>query len=96
MRWLVLVGAWTTLETTVSMQSQASIQRKLNSVSQNLSDFEDMAREPSTLGHEISHAHERAGHAHVINLQIGCYISMSYPDRVNRDTTNFECSVDTT
>ena len=53
--------------TVVSVRSQANVQSKLNSVSWNLSDFEDVAREPLRLGHEIHHAHvrelERAGHA---------------------------------
>ena len=53
--------------TMVSVWSQANIQSKLDSVSRNLSNFEDVIREPSRLGHEIPHTHarelERAGHA---------------------------------
>ena len=45
--------------TTVSVQSQANIQSRLGSVSQNLSDFEDVARETLRLGHEIYHTHAR-------------------------------------
>ena len=48
-------------------RSQANVQRKLELVSQNLSDFVDVARAPLKLCHEIYHAHarelERAGHA---------------------------------
>ena len=50
-----------------SVRSQANVQRKLESVSQNLYDFVDVAREPSKLCHEICDAHarelERSGHA---------------------------------
>ena len=54
----MLVEVWTS-QTVVSVQSQANVQNKLDSVSRTLSDFEDIAREPLRLGHEFHHSHAK-------------------------------------
>ena len=56
----------------VSVQSQANVQSKLDSVSRNISDLGDVAREPSRLDHKIHHAHagelKKAGYVHLSRI----------------------------
>ena len=47
----------------------ANIQRKLDLVSWNLTDFEEIAREQLRLGYEIHHEHARRSRAHVFQCR---------------------------
>ena len=103
--YILLVGAWTNSNrgTVDSVQSQANIQRKFDSVSQNLFDFENVASKLK-LCHEICHAHarelERAGHTHLrIHFAVWTLHTHIDLDRANLNTIwiqsgdKFECSV---
>ena len=90
--------------TMVSVQSQANIQSNLDLVSQNHSDYEDMAREPSRLSHELYHVHARgAGHAHLSRINFAVWtLGISIQSRLSQMGydpdliwINFECCVGT-